>query len=441
MRIRRSVHSIMLGFLAVAIAACGSRAEPSPQAATPSGQTTGLPVSATATSQHAAADAAQPAASATVAQPSAPASATTTAAPPVTSTPAATAASAPTPTLAPTMPRIQKLVSGLDTPWAIDFAADGRAFITERPGRIRIVKDGLLLAEPWMIVPVAEVSEAGLLGLALDPQFAGNGFVYVAYTYRTDGALRNRLVRLREDPATGKGVFDRVLLDSVSGAANHDGGRVKFGPDGKLYWTMGDAQDAGLAQNRSSLNGKILRLDPDGAIPADNPFPGSPVYSFGHRNPQGLAWQPGTGLLFATEHGPSGGQGCCQDEINLIEPGKNYGWPVITGDRAAEGMVSPVIHSGTTETWAPSGMAFVTAGPWAGSLVFTGLRGQALYRLTLDPHDPRRALALERLFQGQFGRLRDVAQGPDGALYLLTSNADGRGNPGAEGDSVLRVTF
>jgi glucose/arabinose dehydrogenase len=336
---------------------------------------------------------------------------------------------------------VQTWISGLDTPWAIDFAPDGRTFLTERPGRIRIVKNGQLQAEPWITLDVAEVGESGLLGLALDPQFAQNHLVYVAYTYRAAGGrLQNRLVRLRDDPQSDKGSMDKVLLDGPLGASNHDGGRVKFGPDGKLYWTMGDAQNGNLAQDASSLNGKILRINPDGTIPSDNPFK-SAVYSYGHRNPQGLAWQPGTGRLYATEHGPSGEKGCCQDEINLIEPGMNYGWPVISGDERRTGMVTPILQSGSRNTWAPSGATFVTRGPWTGSLLFVGLRGQALYRLTLDPDDPRKVRNLETLFEGKYGRLRDVAQGPDGAIYILTSNGDGRGTMPPEGDKVLRLSF
>ena len=331
---------------------------------------------------------------------------------------------------------------GLDTPWAIDFAADGRIFITERVGRIRVIKGGRLLAEPWMTLEVAAVGEAGLMGLALDPQFAQNRFVYVAYTHRaTNGRLQNRLVRLRDDPKTGKGGLDKILIDNVAGSNNHDGGRVKFGPDGKLYWTMGDAQTTRYAQDLRSLNGKILRLNPDGSIPVDNPFPNSYVYSYGHRNPQGLAWQPKTQRLYSTEHGPSGFQGCCRDEINYIEPGKNYGWPEIRGDETREGIVTPVIHAGTSETWAPAGAAFATSGPWAGSLLFTGLRGQILYRLVLDPNDPRKTEKFERYFYRQFGRLRDIVEGPDGNLYLLTSNRDGRGSPKDDDDRVIRLSF
>ncbi|MCU0501286.1 MAG: PQQ-dependent sugar dehydrogenase [Anaerolineae bacterium] len=360
----------------------------------------------------------------------------------ITATAVATATKSVVPPNPAAVPNVEIFATGLDTPWAIAFAPDGRIFITERAGRIRVIKDGKLLAEPWMTLDVNETGEAGLLGLALDPEFAKNRYVYVAYTDRSpEGGLRNRLVRLREDPATGKGVMDKVLIDNVPANTYHDGGRVKFGPDGKLYWTMGDAGNMPSAQDLKTFSGKILRLNPDGNIPADNPIAGSPIYSYGHRNPQGLAWQPETKRLYATEHGPSGEKGCCQDEVNLIESGKNYGWPTITGDQKRAGMVSPVIQSTTSETWAPTGATFVTSGPWRGALLFTGLRGQTLYRLTLDPVDPAKTKGLDRLFAGQYGRLRDVAEGPDGAIYILTSNGDGRGNLPPDGDRVLRLTF
>ena len=260
----------------------------------------------------------------------------------------------------PTEYAVETFIRGLDTPWGFEFAPDGRIFISERPGRIRIVERGKLRPEPWMSIDVAAAGEAGLLGLAIDPKFSQTRFIYVAYTYRTGVfALRNRLVRLREDPDTAKGMLDKVLIDDVAGANNHDGGRVKFGPDGKLYWTTGDAQTTRYAQSLKSLNGKILRLNSDGTIPTDNPFPNSYVFSYGHRNPQGLAWEPGSGRLYATEHGPSGFQGCCRDEVNYIEPGKNYGWPTIRGDETKQGMISPVIQAGSSETWAPAGAVFV----------------------------------------------------------------------------------
>jgi len=337
---------------------------------------------------------------------------------------------------------VEVVAQGLETPWAMAFAPDGRIFITERPGRIRVVRNGRLERDPWMEVDAYEIGEGGLMGLALDPEFGRSRLLYVAYTYRDSGGrLKNRLARLREDPARGRGVMDKVLVDGVAGNNNHNGGRVKFGPDGKLYWTMGDAQNTRLSQDLSSLNGKILRLNADGTNPSDNPFAKSPVYSYGHRNPQGLAWQPGTERLYATEHGPSGFQGCCRDEVNYIEAGKNYGWPVIRGDETRGDMVAPVLHSGTGETWAPGGAAFVTRGPWAGALFFTGLRGQALYRLVPDSREPRKVVSFERFFVRQFGRLRDVAEGPDGKIYLLTSNRDGRGRPSPDDDRLLRLTL
>lgn len=338
--------------------------------------------------------------------------------------------------------QVESVVQDLDTVWAIDFAPDGRIFLTERGGRIRTVTNGMLDPEPWATIEVVERSESGLMGMALDKDFATNGYVYAAYTYAAaNGGLQNRLVRLREDRATGRGVFDTVLMDDARGGQVHDGARVKIGPDGKLYWTMGDSGSQDLAQSLDSLNGKILRLNLDGTVPADNPFPGSPIYSYGHRNPQGIAWQPGTGLLFSTEHGPSGQQSCC-DELNLILPGQNYGWPRVSGDQLAEGTIPPLLHSGPNRdtVWAPGGMTFVSGGPWAGSLVFVGLRGEALYRVTLDPSPQPTVLGVEAHLKGQYGRLRDVVEGPDGALYLATSNNDGRGRPRDGDDQILRLT-
>jgi len=335
---------------------------------------------------------------------------------------------------------VEVVASGLRIPWALAFAPDGRLFFTERPGRLRVIEAGQLRPQPVAELPVAAAGEGGLLGLALDPDFGANGYLYVMYTYRQGQALRNRISRLTlKGPQAGD---EMVLLDGILGAANHDGGRLKIGPDGKLYATCGDAQQRDLAQARDSLNGKILRLNRDGTIPADNPFPGSPVYSFGHRNPEGLAWQSGTGRLYATEHGPSGEMGlCCLDELNLIVPGGNYGWPVVTDAPGDPRFLDPVLHSGA-DTWAPSGAAFYEgeAFPaWRGDLFFGALRGEHLHRLRLGGADGRTVLQEERLFVGQFGRLRDVVLGPDGALYLTTSNQDGRGRPAANDDRILRV--
>ena len=337
-----------------------------------------------------------------------------------------TASGAPKTTGAPTV-KVEVVLRGLDTPWAIDFAPDGRWFVTERPGRVRVVENGQLQPEPWMSFEVweREDSEAGLLGIALDPKFAENRFVYLAYTYPAGGRLQNRLVRLREDPGTKRGVEDRVLFDGVLGNQNHDGGRVKFGPDGKLYATMGDAAEAAHAQQRESLSGKILRINPDGSVPGDNPFPGSPVYSLGHRNPQGLAWDA-RGRLIEAEHGSS-----ARDEINHVEPGRNYGWPEVRGQAGDRRFVDPIIES-KEDTWAPSGIAIL-----GGDLFVAALRGQRLLRMTLAP-DLGGPTRVETVLRG-YGRLRDVVVGPDRALYVTTSNRDGRGSPAADDDRILRV--
>ncbi len=332
------------------------------------------------------------------------------------------------------------LVRNLEIPWAADFTPDGRILLTERPGRVRIIREGRLESQPWATLPVAHVGEGGLLGLVVGPDFARTGFVYVYHTYEQDGKLWNRVVRMVD--RNGRGNVDRVLLDRIPGAPVHDGGRLKFGPDGKLYITTGDARQPPLAQELTSLAGKILRINPDGTIPPDNPFPNSPVYSFGHRNGQGLAWHPDTKAMFESEHGPSGEFGlCCHDEVNIIEPGKNYGWPFKAGIGGSPRYVDPIVESGATDTWAPSGILIPTSGPWRGSVLIAALRGVHLRRLVLRPPDFRQVLRQETYFSGELGRLRDVVQGPDGSIYLLTSNRDGRGRPTPEDDRVLRIVF
>lgn len=321
-------------------------------------------------------------------------------------------------------PRVETVAGGLEVPWALAFAPDGRLFVTERPGRIRLVKNGRLETEPIAALPVAAVGEGGLMGLALDPAFAETGQLYTCYTAEKGGRLVNRLVRLTL--RGGRAGGERVLIDDIPGARIHDGCRVKFGPDGRLYVTTGDAAEPGLAQRRDSLAGKILRLNRDGTVPDDNPFPGSPVFSLGHRNPQGLAWDP-SGRLFEAEHGPSG-----RDEINHILAGRNYGWPEVRGRGSDPRYVEPLLESGQ-ETWAPSGIAFLD-----GDLFVAGLRGQRLLRITLAP-DLSRVVRVATLLSGTYGRLRDVVVGLDGALYVTTSNRDGRGWPSSDDDRILRV--
>lgn len=311
----------------------------------------------------------------------------------------------------------------LEIPWAMDFLPDGSIIFTERAGRIRLIdaREGLLPQPLLKIEEVAHVGEGGLLGIAVHPEFVKNQLIYVYYTYRDGKELANKVVRFRME---GRVLADKkIIIDGIPGASNHNGGRIKFGPDGFLYITTGDASIQNLAQDKNSLAGKILRLRDDGTIPEDNPFPNSPVYSLGHRNPQGLAWDA-RGRLWATEHGSS-----ATDELNLIEPGKNYGWPSIRGDEKAASFESPVLQSGS-ETWAPSGAAF-----FKGSVFFAGLRGQSLYEAAIGSQP----VTLQRHLNKKFGRLRDVVVGPDGFLYIATSNRDGRGAPSVDDDQIIRI--
>jgi glucose/arabinose dehydrogenase len=323
---------------------------------------------------------------------------------------------------------VQVVASGLEIPWALAFAPDGRLFVTERPGRIRILQSGTLLPQPAATLgDVFTAGESGALGLALDPQFASTRFVYLTYTAQAPGGQVGRLVRFREVANTlGEA---SVLLDDVPAANIHNGSRVKFGPDGMLYVTFGDAASPSVAQDVASLNGKILRLTREGAVPADNPF-GSPVWSFGHRNPQGLDWHPDTRVLYETEHGQVG-----NDEINVIDRGGNYGWPEIEGNERRAGMEPPIAVF--SPSVAPSGAAFYRGSAipaFRNDLFVAALRGQALLRVRVDPADPRRVVSTERLLENRFGRLRDVISGPDGYLYFCTTKPDPTPPPVPEDD-------
>lgn len=323
---------------------------------------------------------------------------------------------------APTDP-VEVTAESLQIPWAIDFLPSGDMLVTERPGRLqRIGENG----QTYEIEGVEHTGEGGLLGLTLHPEFSDNQWLYMYLTSETDNGLVNRIERYTYDD--NKLSNQTTIIDNIPGASYHDGGRIAFGPDGYLYITTGDAGDGANAQNRESLAGKILRLNDDGSVPEENPFD-SEVYSYGHRNPQGIAWDD-KGRLWATEHGRSGVRSGF-DELNLIEPGVNYGWPTIQGDESAEGMRSPVVHSGPNETWAPAGLAY-----FEGDLYFGGLRGETLYRADISDVDN---VSVSTNFREKYGRLRDVVVGPDNFLYVSTSNRDGRGNPVAEDDRILTI--
>jgi glucose/arabinose dehydrogenase len=343
---------------------------------------------------------------------------------------------------APAVPgfKVSTWITRLDTPWSLVFAAPTRALVSERGGAIRVIENGRLLPDPLIVRKVVQGGEGGLMGLALHPRFPGVPFVYAMETVEEQrGRRENRVVRLRFERATTL-TFDRVIVGGIPAAENHNGGRIAFGPDGRLYVTTGDNFRSALAQDPKSLAGKILRLADDGTVPPDNPTLGSPVYSLGHRNGQGLAWDPQTGQLLEAEHGPSGEFGLSAwDEINIIESGGNFGWPLAVGAVYKPATIDPVV-AWPDNTTPPSGMAF-----WHGDLFVATLRSQALVRITFEREGtkllPR---VIERWFargpyEGRFGRLRDAVVGPDNALYVLTSNRDGRGSPAYDDDKIIKI--
>jgi len=305
--------------------------------------------------------------------------------------------------------------TGLEAPWSITFLG-GTALVSERDSGRILELDGAGNQREVGVIEAQGRGEGGLLGIAVQ-----DGYLY---SYLTD-ARENRIERraLRGSPGSLALEGPQPVLSGIPAGAVHNGGRLAFGPDGMLYATSGDAGNRDSAQDTRSLSGKILRLRPDGGIPVDNPFPGSPVYSFGHRNPQGIAWDAG-GTLYASEFGQD-----TWDELNVIEPGGNYGWPDAEGTAGREGFIDPV-QQWEPDTASPSGIAVL-----GDSLFIANLRGERLREVPLEDAGS----AVEHL--ADEGRLRDAVAAPDGSLWVLTGNTDGRGNPGAEDDRILRVNL
>jgi glucose/arabinose dehydrogenase len=311
----------------------------------------------------------------------------------------------------------KSLVQGLDAPWSIAFL-NNTALISERDsGKILEFSGSGGTREVGSIADAAASGEGGLLGIAIR-----EGYLYAYMTTGQD----NRIVRYRlngQDSSLSLGQSE-TILSGIPSASYHDGGRIAFGPDGMLYATTGDAGNRANAQNRESLAGKILRLSPDGGIPQDNPFPNSPVYSYGHRNPQGLAWDA-QGTLYSSEFGQD-----TWDELNVITAGGNYGWPTVEGIANREGFVDPVQQWRPSDA-SPSGMTIVN-----GTIYIANLRGESLRAVPINDLP-----SSTKMFQGEYGRLRDVVQAPDGALWILTNNTDGRGDPGQHDDQIIRVNI
>jgi glucose/arabinose dehydrogenase len=315
------------------------------------------------------------------------------------------------------------VASGLEAPWDLVFTPDGDALVTERDSSRLLSVNAAGNVEELQQLPENGTGEGGLLGLALSPDYENDGYVYAYYTTDVD----NRVTRFRlgEDP--------EPILTGIPVMTYHNGGRIAFGPDGNLYVGTGDAGDTSTSQNLDSYGGKILRITPEGGVPPDNPFQNSPIYSYGHRNVQGLAWDA-RGQLYATEFGQNR-----LDEVNVIQPGGNYGWPNVEGEGGSPDYVDP-ISTWSTDEASPSGAEILKSGAipqWEGDFFMAALRGQRLWRLDLDENG--NLIETEPLLQAEAGRLRHVAQAPDGSLWVLTSNRDGRGNPVPDDDRILRL--
>jgi glucose/arabinose dehydrogenase len=337
--------------------------------------------------------------------------------------------------------RVETIATGLEVPWAFAWLPSGEMLVTERKGRVRLLNGAKLRPEPVFVVPDVEPSgESGLMDISVHPNFAANGFIYLAYSYNSDG---KRVKVMRYKYSEGAFTDAKVIIENIPGAPNHAGMRARFGPDMKLYVTTGDATEWNLAQDNNSLAGKTLRLNDDGTVPRDNPFVGKPgyrpeIWSTGHRNAQGIAWQRG-GPMFQTEHGPSGfeGKGGGADEVNIVEKGKNYGWPEIWGKTARAGMVTPLLEY--SPACAPASATFYYGSLFpdlTGNFLFGCLRGERIVRVQLNG---RIVLGQENLLEGKVGRIREVAQGPEGFIYFSTSNRDGRGRPSLDDDRIMRL--
>jgi aldose sugar dehydrogenase len=340
--------------------------------------------------------------------------------------------------------KAEEVVTGLEVPWGIAFLPNDKMLVTERPGRVRLVENGKL-KPPVATVNVTASGEGGLLGIAAHPDFATNRYFYLYYTTDKNRSPVNRVERwqLSSDGLTAS--LDRVIIDDIPAAIFHNGGRLRFGPDGMLYIGTGDAREPQISQDVESLAGKILRLTPDGKIPADNPFPNNPVFITGIRNTQGFDWyNPST--LFVTDHGPSGELGRRgEDKVSVLQAGDNMGWPAVENCEAEAEFVRPSLV--WREAAPPGGAAIYTGDAipeWKGNLIIGTLRSRHLHRVVFDSDNPSQVLTHEVYFQGNspngFGRIRDVIMGTDNELYITTSNCDGRGNCPQGQDKIIRIT-
>jgi glucose/arabinose dehydrogenase len=335
--------------------------------------------------------------------------------------------------------KIEPFVKELEVPWSIVFTDASRILVNERPGRLRVIENGVLRKEPVKeFSDISSGSEEGLMGLALDPDYISNKLIYISYAYEKSGKLWVKVVRYKDNGISLSD--DTMIFDGIPAEQYHAGCRLKFGPDKKLYITTGDAGERKYAQELDKLNGKILRINADGSIPADNPFLNSPVWSYGHRNPQGIDWFPGTEVMWSTEHGPSGFDGPGGgDEVNVIVKGKNYGWPEVSHTESKEGMVSPLLVFTPAE--APASGMFYKSGKisdFKNTFLFGCLKGEGIMVVNVDENDPAKQVSFKKIAD-TYGRIRDITEGPDGYIYFSSSNKDGRGSVQDGDDKIYRI--
>ena len=335
--------------------------------------------------------------------------------------------------------KLEIYATNLTVPWSILFTSPTRILVPERPGEIREIISGKVTEQPLItFTEVSSIQEEGLMGLEKDPNYVTNHYLYASLSYPKNNGYVDKVIRLVDEQTSIR--VDKILLDNIPAAQVHAGSRVKFGPDGKLYITTGDGTQKARAQDMDFLGGKILRMNSDGTIPSDNPFPNSYIYSLGHRNSQGIAWYPGSNSMYEVEHGPSGFDGAPGgDEINYIVPKGNYGWPLVSHTETKDGFMSPI--QVYTPAIAPAS-AMIYSGKifpqFRNQLFYGGLVGKGLFHAVIN--DQAHTITSQEKFPDiNVGRIRDVEEGPDGYIYFSTSNKDGRGTPSEGDDKIYRL--
>jgi len=341
--------------------------------------------------------------------------------------------------------RVEVVAKGLEVPWGIAFLPSGEMLVTQRPGKVVLVDKQGTVSAPVAEPSISAAAEGGLLGIALSPSFSADRQFFLYMTGKSSGRDANRIERWKLADDNKSATLDKVVLDGIPAAKYHDGGRIRFGKDGMLYVGTGDGREPKRSQDKADLAGKILRITRDGDIPKDNPIAGSAAYLTGIRNCQGFDWLD-DGSLVVTDHGPSGEHNgwSGHDEVTVARAGENLGWPEVHGCDPLEGARAPSL------TWreaSPPGGAAVYTGSaipeWKGALVIGSLKSEHLHVVYFDAQNPRTRIAKHEVYlagdQGK-GRLRETVMGPDGNLYVTTSNCDGRGECGADKDLILRIT-